>query len=236
VTSLGLVLGAWLLGLSGGNLSAQEKKAKPKAHRLPSTNLKEPILWGSSAEAPEGFALSFGGEDQTSEDGQAPTRIKKDGKWVSISADLRKQNPLSAVEDEIREEARRLADLTAQLRRMYFQGATKHQGPEAPKIDLKSIAGKLKKVGESPYAVRQAGVAADKLERAAVQVSQVVEEAGKAGQVNPAWLKALGEAAIQVQQAAEALSAEPPPRALSPLVYEPKTKLFVLSPAIISTI
>jgi len=34
--------------------------------------------------------------------------------------------------------------------------------------------------------------------------------------------------AVQLEQAAEMLDAEPPPRALSPIVYDPKTKLYVL--------
>jgi hypothetical protein len=39
--------------------------AQQRAYRLPATDLKQPILWGAVAEAPDGRGLAFGGQDQT---------------------------------------------------------------------------------------------------------------------------------------------------------------------------
>ena len=46
--------------------------------------------------------------------------------------------------------------------------------------------------------------------------------------ITPPWIRANFDALVALQQAAETLDAEPAPRALSPIAYDAKSKLFVL--------
>src|SRR5262249_4226883 len=62
---------------------ASTASAQPKSYRIPDVDLKQQIIWGSTCESPDGFALAFGGQGQV---GDVPrTRIKVDGKWVPLS-------------------------------------------------------------------------------------------------------------------------------------------------------
>src|SRR5262245_44296604 len=74
-------------------------QAKP--YRLPAVDLKQRVIWGSVAEAPDGFALSFGGQDQDAE-GREHTRVRVNGKWESIYEDLNRNNRHKASSAEIR--------------------------------------------------------------------------------------------------------------------------------------
>ena len=46
--------------------------AQSRSYRLPETDLKQTVIWGSVCEGPNELALSFGGQDQTAEDGGRP--------------------------------------------------------------------------------------------------------------------------------------------------------------------
>src|SRR5579871_2731276 len=106
--------------------AAQEKplsKDNPKPYRLPAVDLKQRLIWGSTCETPDGFALSFGGEDQDSDDGIGHTRIKeKGGEWKDIHEELRKANPLQPLHDKVWALRERQKDLCSRMRRLYFQG------------------------------------------------------------------------------------------------------------------
>ncbi|HVR83772.1 MAG TPA: kelch repeat-containing protein, partial [Planctomycetota bacterium] len=140
------------------SLSPQEKQ---KSYRLPSTDLKQRVLWGSTLEVPDGPSLAFGGQDQQSEDGNPHTRIKVDGEWKSIYEQLRAANPHQAQVDRVRGAAAEAKALRARARFAWFDG--------------RDVAIEVPSVLEGPE-----------------------------------------------------LDAEPPPRALSPIAYDAKTKLFFI--------
>lgn len=133
---------------------------KPKSHRLPSTDLKQRVIWGATCEVPDGPSLAFGGQDQQSDDGNPHTRIKVDGQWTSIHEELRAKNPHQERADRSRSAAAASAAARARARFAWFEG----------------------------------------------------KEAADADEV----------------RVDEALDCEPPPRALSPIVYDAKSMLFVL--------
>lgn len=191
-------------------LLAQENRSKP--YRLPSVELKQPVIWGAEATSPDGFALSFGGQDQDADDGRPHTRIKVDDQWTSLAEQLnqqldRKQSQrLQALEAARRE----IASQLAAARRAYFQG---HLATDQLAQQRKQIAQNLARfaTADSNSHLTAARNALD--EAADDAVSQ---------------LRALWQTQIHVEQAAEAIRPEPPPRALSPIVYEPVSKRFVV--------
>jgi len=135
-----------------------QEKSKP--YRLPSTDLHQRVIWGSTCEVPGGPSLAFGGQDQKSEDGNPHTRIKVDGEWVSIYEELRAKNPNQERADRSRVAAAEAKSARARARFAWFEGK------DAAQVD-----------------------------------------------------------AIRVE---EEFDCEPPPRALSPIAYDAKTKLFVI--------
>ena len=105
-------------------LSATAPRPDPsKPYRLPSVDLKQPIIWGAVCEEPEGQGLAFGGQDQRSEDGKGHTRIKMDGKWVDISNEFRRW-----LEPKIAESALKSLKTQPIYRRAYFDGGKVDHG------------------------------------------------------------------------------------------------------------
>lgn len=217
-------------------VGAQEKKPKPKSYRLPSTSLKEPILWGSSAESPEGFALSFGGEDQTSDDGQSHTRVKRNGEWVSILPELRQADRLGLPRVELGIYRNNAAQYGANVRRAYFEGVPFEEGVNAFsahrfRTGLSSEIDSLDQLCKVLDPAR-AEVAREAIRRYLKplndRIGELEAELAKPKRANPAWYESWCQAQLAIEQTIAALSAEPPPRALTPLVYEPKSKLFIL--------
>jgi len=148
-----------------------------KSFRLPAVDLKQNIIWGSECTSTEGLSLAFGGQDQTSADGNPHTRVKIGGEWQPIFDELEDKSPCRV--------QHAMVELLAQFQRRelqaaqhaYFQGQAKN--------------------GEVAEAV-----------------------------VNR--IKALRQQLQQTQQLADLLRSEPPPRALSNLIYEPRHQVFVL--------
>lgn len=138
-----------------------------KAHRLPSTDLKERVIWGTVCE--DGPGLSFGGQDQAAPDGTPHTRIKVDGQWKAIHEDLRAKNPKQKDCDERRAQRDAVKAELARVRRDFFEGS--------------GDAGKIRTLREKQEAL---------------------------------------------EAEADALDAEPAPRALTAIAWDAKTKLFVL--------
>jgi hypothetical protein len=147
-------------GLLAILLAALLPQDKPKPYRLPSTDLKQRVIWGSTCEVPDGPSLAFGGQDQQADDGNRHTRVKVNGQWTSIVEDLRAANP-----DQKRYDDHRLADAAAKA----AQARVRFGWFEGKKVEP----------------------------------------------VVPATNE-------------DYLNCEPPPRALSPIAYDPKTKLFVI--------
>ncbi len=138
-------------------LLAQEK---PKSHRLPSTDLKQRIIWGATLEVPDGPTLAFGGQDQQSDDGNPHTRVKVGGEWTSIYPELRAAN-----------------------------------------------------------------LNQEKADRAYTAASEAKAARARA---RFAWFEGKDAAPVDEVHVDESLDCEPPARALSPIAYDAKTKLFVI--------
>jgi hypothetical protein len=140
-----------------------------KRTRLPTTDLKQQVIWGATCEVPDGPSLSFGGQDQKAADGASRTRIKVDGAWTPIHEELRAADPDQARRDEAWKRRDAVKAELARKRTAWFEGK-----------------------GEA------------------------------------AELRRLHEEQIRLEKEAEALDAEPAPRALSPIAWDAKTRVFVL--------
>jgi hypothetical protein len=219
--------------------TAGEPQTKGKPYRLPSVDLKPRVIWGAECRRLDGTGLAFGGQDQQAEDGRPHTRILEGDKWVSIVDDLRAANPLRRWHAEVRALARRQAMRLAMARATYLDGLggppqglslLKMQAEDQRTIlaELRDHADGLRKAAakeRGPVAI-QATAAGGHLARAEAQMQAAAD--GLVRAISPDVLMAMHAAQIALEQAAEALDAEPPPRALSPIVYEPKTGLYVL--------
>jgi hypothetical protein len=220
--------------------SAAPAWAQPRAYRLPAVDLKEPVIWGTVCEAPDGTALAFGGQDQNDDDGRPPTRLRQGKEWKSIRQELRAGNPLQHLGERAGEAGRSLKDVLARGRALYLDGLPREETATRVRTELSP---RLKKVAEevaalvtdlgrpvvarNDYEAAQAKQAKTSLDGAGTQLERVCERlSNRPLDADP--LAQLAAAAILLERAAESLDAEPPPRALGPLVYEPKTKRFVL--------
>jgi len=233
---LAAAVAATLLGPASG---AEEPPTKGKPYRLPAVDLKQRVVWGATCERPDGTGLAFGGQDQQADDGRPHTRILKDGAWVSIADDLRAANPLRRWHTRVGALARRQPMLLASARATYLDGlgsppqglsllAMLAEDQRTILAELRDLADGLRKVAakEGGPAAVQATAASGHLEQAKVQMEAAAK--GLARTISPETLKAMHAAQIALEQAAEPLDAEPPPRALSPIVYESRTGLYVL--------
>jgi sialidase-1 len=212
-------------------------QAQPRSYRLPAVDLKERVIWGSTAETPEGFALSFGGEDQDADDGISHTRIKeKGGVWKDIHWELGKNNPAQPWHDKARALALRQKSLLAEARALYFQGARPEVQLQLTRTQLllaqEHIAKDLDTFSENAMKEKD-GEAASQLRLVKALLTNAVATARgniaalKDG-ITPACVRGMHELQIRLEETADRLGAEPPPRALSPLAYDAKTKQFIL--------
>jgi galactose oxidase-like protein len=202
--------------------------------RAPGADLRKLIVWGSECRAPEGQGLAFGGQHQRANDGRPHTRLLQGGKWVAIHEELRKANPLQTHRDNLWTLRARLRDALGRFRYIFFEGRTREQETaflnENVNVELKDLAAELAKArialvkigGLDEHAAGQVKAALAHIEAAAPTVRPLT------GRVDPARLAAMRRAQISLEQAAEALDAEPPPRVCSKVVYDPKMKQYVI--------
>ncbi len=212
-----------------------------KPYRLPDLgeHFQDRIIWDAQAQSPNGFALAFGGQDQVSGDGIGHTRIKeKGGEWVGIYDELvRKQGELHKRWKSRVEEQGRLAAHLAKLRRAYFEGtsyeATQPLARDAAKqisltqLLVASAAGDAEALADDP----RLGPATKAFRARAARFTKSANAlAAKLPQnmVDDETLQEFDQLLVELGETADALAAEPPPRALSPLVYEPKSGMFYL--------
>jgi hypothetical protein len=194
------------------------------------------IMWGSECETPDGLGLRFGGEDQKADDGVAHTQIKVDGQWRPIVEELSSANPLQKARDDALALRNRVRDAAAAARYLFFEGKTADSDAKpmiaAIGVISKDVQSLAEKMGPTLYGRTTPYVAAQcKLARAAV------EESGKrldtacaamAGGLSGDANKTLLAAQVALEQAAALLDCEPGPRALSPIVYDARSKQFVV--------
>jgi len=228
--------------LSATALAAAPKKKPARPHGLPGANLRSPVLWASECASPEGLTLSFGGQDQTADDGRPHTRIKVGGAWQRIAAQLRAANPLQKLHGRAWAVRGQVKDVAARARFIYFQGAPAGTQAKALKAAatglleaateaLSGLSAELKRLsqtgggleayprGQAAFALRHLAAAEGLIRPAAASLAK-----GASAEV----VKALWRGQVHLAQAAEALDAEPPARALSPIAFDAKSKLFVL--------
>ena len=223
--------------------STEPKRAatnKSKPYRLPSVDVKQRILWGSTARTPEGLELSFGGQDQASEDGRPRTRIKVAGQWQSLAATLRAANPLQSLHAKIWAVRNTVKNQTAKLRYVFFQGQPQTQQNAVLQniilpilqdsvSDVEALDQELQALGTQhtdPYFIDQIAYTQQRLHNGQDHLRQTLKQLSAATLTDA--ITSLWPAQIALEQAAEAVDAEPPARALSPLIYDPHTQLFVL--------
>jgi len=228
---------AAVLALAAAAAAASAVGAAEKNYRLKDTDLKARVLWGAECDGPDGGGLAFGGEDQQADDGRPHTRVRDGGQWRAIHEALRAANPLQPLHDRVWAIRSRVKDAAAAARSVYFRGLP---APEERKAVEADLLGRVEKVRadleaearacESPpgrpgaYAQGQAKAAAARLRDALARIGALALADG----VTDDAVRAMAAAQVELEQAAEALDAEPPPRALSPLVYEPRTGLYLL--------
>jgi hypothetical protein len=227
-----------VLVVAGGHLAEAAAPKKSEPYRLPAVDLKPRVIWGATCEGPAGTGLAFGGQDQQADDGRPHTRVLRDGAWVDIRDDLRAANPLQRWHAEATALARRQGLVLASARSTWFDGlGSPPQGlsllgmlardQREVLADLRALAAEVRggPAAGSGAAAVQAKAAAGRLAvaEALLPAAEALTQA-----VTPAVLKAMGAARVEIEIAADALGAEPPPRALSPIVYEPASGLFVL--------
>ena len=212
--------------------------ARKRPYRLPDTDLKQRVIWGAVCERPDGTGLAFGGQDQEADDGRPHTRIKVNGQWTCIRDDLRAANPLQTFHDRLWDVSRHYTRSIARVRALHFKGLpveevrqrverelTPHWAKTIqPLARLNSDLVHLREL--AAYEARQVREARKWLGEATRRSEEV--EGPPQACVKPANIAAAGVVQIGLERAAEALDAEPPPRALAPIVYEPKTGLYVL--------
>ena len=229
--SLGKSGAALLLGLS---LTWAQAGARGKPYRLPSVNIRERILWGAECRQPEGHGLAFGGQDQESEDGRPHTRLLVDGEWQPVRDALRRANGLQQLHDQawtLRDEAK---DVRAKARWLHFRGLPEAKGMQRLE---EGVQPRLAKLAEGmPRLIRDFGTLGGMTAYEQGQMSFAIghlKEAAAAfkpfrSHVTPQALQSLRAAQLHLELAAEALDAEPPPRALSPIACDEATGLYVL--------
>ena len=200
--------------------------AQQKPFKIPSVDLKDQIIWGSICEGADGFVLGFGGQDQK-RDELPRTRVEVDAQWKSLSAELR-QTTLQKHHEKCHKLALAVRGVTARFRHLYFEGHEFDKLPAAFEVEQKKLAEPCRKEWASlkedlRSALRTvAGYEKQQLARALSKVDEIdtLSAAGKFFSL---------EGQVMLEQAGVLLDAEPPARFVSPLAYDPQTKLFVLT-------
>jgi len=196
-----------------------------KPPRLSSTELKQPLIWSSECTSPAGFTLGFGGQDQQSDDGGGGPRVKIDGKWESISADLWRKHP-DRTRAGFEETSRELKRIRQVARHAWFEDnlhALEKQPREADRLrEILTTAKNWK--ARSP----QRQELANRKEYFMESFRNSLSKLELNTDLTPANLSQINTAIFALEELAELHAAEPLPRALSPLVYDTKTEKFVL--------
>ncbi|MDD4890616.1 MAG: kelch repeat-containing protein, partial [Phycisphaerae bacterium] len=212
-----------------------EPEPRGKPYPVPATKWEQrPVLWGWTCELADGSALAFGGVHQTADDGNPHTSIRDAGQWKPIIDELRKGNPLQKQFSQVRELRNACKDALAKARHIYFEGKTADEeakllrasvAPAVEKLttDLARLREELKgRTSEGEYEAGQVAFALAHIDAATAQIKPF------GPQVSPEQMATLRKAQIELEIAAEAFDAEPPPRALSRIAFDPKSNLFVI--------
>lgn len=198
-----------------------------KPPRLTSTELKQPLIWSSECISPAGVTLGFGGQDQQADDGGGGTRLKVDGKWESISAELWRKHPNRERHAELVKLCQELKRIRQVIRDAWFEDslAALEKQPST-KEQLAAVETALQRW--------QVVLPGNKKLLAQRTANLVQHSLGGISRVElnsrlMSWsIERLHNAVIATEEVLALHGAEPLPRALSPLAYDPKTGRFVL--------
>jgi len=210
-------LSLFALAASVAAATGQQQTTRP--YRLGDVDLKERTIWGAECREPQGSGLAFGGQDQDADDGRPHTRVLEDGKWKAIHGELRAKNSLQPFHEQAWAIRNEVKNLRARTRRLYFQGLVPAEEAALVKKDLvplceevsRGLATLVKELGQirgAEYESQQIRFALDHIDRAGIRISPF-------SAVTAETIKTLRQAQIHLEIAAEALDAEPPPRALN---------------------
>lgn len=206
-----------------------------KRYPVPATKWEHrPMIWGWTCELDDGSGLAFGGVHQTADDGRVHTRVKVAGEWQSIIDEMRQNNPLQKQFEAVWALRNASKDTLARARHLYFEGKLAAEEAKILQAGINPAVDKLTKDLAGQIAALKA---LDKLDRyEAGQVAQALKRLDAAAehfksfdsQVTVEQLTAMRRGQIELERASEMLDAEPPPRALSLIAWDPKTKVYAL--------
>ncbi|MCY3018073.1 MAG: hypothetical protein NTW87_03455 [Planctomycetota bacterium] len=215
--------------------SLPEPEARGKPYPMPATKWElRPVLWGWTCELPDGSGLSFGGVHQTADDGNPHTSLKQGEAWKPIVEELRQSNPLQKRFEQVRALRTACKDALSKARHIYFEGKTADEEAKLLKADVDPAIEKLiQDLGAFVVELKGLGGLG---EYEAGQVQFAMKHMGAAAgfikpfgaQATPDQMATMRKAQIELEIATEAFDAEPPPRALSKIAFEPRTKLYVI--------
>ena len=194
-----------------------EEPAKPHPHRLPSVSIKQQVIWGSTAEAPDGTALSFGGEDRDAEDGLSHTRLRVNGEWVDLREELHKKSLREVAHDRVWALRNLQKDLLTHARHLYFEGKRDDDFPGRDSLmtrqrSIENAIGMLisdfahDAKTDNEFAAAYPGDGGPM-----AGVGKTLNAGALERGVNPDSLAQMRAAQVQLEQAADQLSAEPRP-------------------------
>lgn len=216
------------------SLSGAAAAARKKPYRLPSVSIRQRILWGAECRLPDGRGLAFGGQDQESEDGRPHTRLLVDGKWQAIHEQLRRGNFFQHYHDQVWSLRNKVRDVRAVLRALYFRGLG--EAEEGERID-EEVRPRLMKLLDGCERLVKSSARLHDMGRGGLEplLSTLghFERVARGcapfqGRVSREVVTRLRVAQFHLELEAEAFDAEPPPRALSPIVYDAATGLYVV--------
>ena len=234
--ALVLVFGFLLMGVFLPGAAAEQP------FRLPALPDHLPqVMWGSTCQAPDGTVLAFGGEDQHAADGRYHTHLKvggAEGPAVELTERLRAGNPLQALHDRIDKVGDGTKQALARIRFAYLDGRARAAPDAGAGTPAQALSRQLALANAAladcsrpqplltPDHQRQLDLASGRLAAAVRMMTSVL--AGLPGAVAVDTVSTLDQARTELEQAAALLDAEPGPRALSPLVYDERSRLFIL--------
>lgn len=216
--------------------------AQGKSYRLKSVDIKNRIIWGSECIIDDNLGLAFGGQDQLSPSGSPGTRVREAGEWKSISEELDKANVWREKADGLRPPIAVLRVFNSFERRTYLSdrarvAATLNDDDIAQRYgstppELEKTASEL----DSWLDVRITAMSEEMAERKRLASGQITIATGLLREVSsftdtkrlPGDVRTTRQAIEHLEQAANILGSEPPPRALSPIAFDEKTRQFLL--------
>ncbi len=201
----------------------------------------KPVIWGSTCEGPgRNRPLVRRRTSRDADDGlPQPRGCGVGGQWIDLREALAGDSR-QRTRDRIWELREQQKDVVAHARWLYFSGNGKEQLADSHVLAkliqdenrlagaASALCGELDRAAAAGDDLAEAWTKALPLSGAKERLERIARTSADHG-VTPDLLTEMRAIQVSLEQSADALAAEPPAReVLSPIVYEPKTKLFVL--------